>query len=384
MRACLEVDVQAFSENVRTLSTLAGKNSFFCPMIKADSYGHGALVMAKKLQSMGCKRLGVISVEEGLQLKSISNEVDVYVFGSYDRDQINVIDSCRFIPVVGQWTDLKNLLKSERKEIPFHIKFNLGMNRLGFSLSELSSIAEYVQSCPHLKLKGICSHLGEGDKIHKTLQKIVSFKDVCRYFQSFFPFEKLQCHLLGSAGWWNLWSYSKLEPNLGFRPGICLYGIKPPMIFEYEEAKKKYNSVSLKNVSVLKSFVVQSRVLSAGQSVSYGGTWTAEKRSVLAVVSMGYADGLPYRLSNKADVLFRGKKVPIVGRICMDFFMIDVTMVVEEQEEVGKGEEVVIFGSQGNNFISVEEQAEKAGSIPYELLTRIGNRVHREYLLKPD
>ena len=384
MRACLEVNVQAFSENVRMLSNLAGPDGFFCPMIKADGYGHGALAIAKNLQSMGCKKLGVISVEEGLQLKSISHEMDIYVFGSYDKDQIDVIDSCRFIPVVGQWTDLKNLLESKKEEIPFHIKFNLGMNRLGFRLSEMSSIAEYIQSYPRLKLKGVCSHLSEGGNVHKTLQRIISFKDICRYFQSFFPSEKLPCHLLGSAGWWSLWSHFKLEPSLGFRPGICLYGIKPPVIFESEEAKKRYDSVSLKNVSVLKSFVVQSRVLSTGQSVSYEGTWTARTPSVLAVVSMGYADGLPYRLSNKADVLFRGKRVPIVGRVCMDFFMIDVTTVVGSQEEVGKGEEVVIFGSQGNNFISIEEQAEKAGSIPYELLTRLGNRVHRKHLLKTD
>ena len=384
MRACLEVNTQALSENVQILSDLAGKNSFFCPMIKANSYGHGAWAVAKSLRSIGCKRFGVISIEEGVQLKSFSKEMDIYIFGSYDKSQIDVIDSYGFTPVVGQWADLKNLLDSKKKEIPFHIKFNLGMNRLGFQLSEMSSVVEYIQSYSRLKLKGICSHLNEGEKVDKTIQRTVSFKGICHYFQNFFSGKKLQFHLLGSAGWWALWSHSKLEPNLGFRPGICLYGIKPPVIFESEKARRKYNSVSLKNVSVLKSFVVQSRVLSSGQSVSYGGTWTARKRSVLAVVSMGYADGLPYRLSNKADVLFRGKRVPIVGRICMDFFMIDVTMVVDKQEEVNKGEEVVIFGSQENNFISVEEQAEKANSIPYELLTCLGNRVHREYLFRSD
>ena len=384
-RACLEVDLQALSENVHVLSALAGgKSSFFCPMIKADSYGHGALVVAKQLQSISIKKVGVISVEEGLQLKSLSREMGIYIFGPFDRVQINVIDDHGFIPVVGQWEDLKSLAES-KKEIPFHIKFNLGMNRLGFHLSEVSSLVEYIRQYPCLQLKGVCSHLNEGEKAglgkeEKAIQQIVSFQNICHSFQCYFSSRCLQFHLLGSAGWWALWSHSKWERDLGFRPGICLYGVKPPVVFESEEARKKYDSIDLRNVSVLKAFVMQSRILSVGQSVSYGGIWTAKRKTVLAVVSMGYADGLPYNLSNKADVLFRGKRVPIVGRICMDFFMIDVTMAVGEEKEVSKGEEVVIFGSQADNFISLEEQAEKADSIPYELLTRIGNRVHRDYL----
>ena len=126
----------------------------------------------------------------------------------------------------------------------------------------------------------------------------------------------------------------------------------------------------------MKSFVVQSHILQPGQSVSYGKEWTAGEKSVLAVVSMGYGDGLPYGLSNKAEVLFRGERVPIVGRVCMDFFMIDITKVLKEKE-VYRGEEVVVFGFQNSNFISIEEQAQKAGSIPYEILTGLGRRVHR-------
>ena len=386
MRACLEVDLQALSENIKILSGLAGESSFFCPMIKANSYGHGALVVAKKLQSIGLKNVGVISIEEALQIKSLSRKMEIYVFSSFDKKQIDLIDSYGFIPVVGQWEDLKNLAGSQKKEISFHIKFNLGMNRLGFQSSEVSVLIEYIKSYPCLNLTGLCSHLSEGEtaglgRNNWTTQQIGSFKKICCKFQNAFPDQDLQCHLLGSVGWLALWSHSKLDPILGFRPGICLYGIKSPVAFKSKAVKKKYNSLNLKNVSCLKSFVVQSRILSVGQSVSYGRTWIAKKKSVLAVVSMGYADGLPYRLSNKAEVLFRGKRVPIVGRVCMDFFMIDATAVVDEQE-ICKGEEVVIFGPQKNNFIPIEEQAEKAGSIPYELLTGLGNRVRRVFLFR--
>ena len=376
--------MQALGENIQMLSELTGKGSFFCPMIKADGYGHGALAVAKKVQSIGIKKAGVVSVEEALQLKELSKDMEIYVFGPFDKSQVNAIDTYGFIPVIGQWENLRDLSFSKKKEICFHIKFNLGMNRLGFAPSEAPALIKHIQNSPSLKLTGICSRLSEGEAVgweekhSQTIRKTILFKKICDQFGNSFSTSDLQFHLLGSAGWWALWSHSRLDSKLGFRPGICLYGVKPPLLFASQAAKKKYKSIQLKNVFCLKSFVVQSHFLSAGQTVSYGGTWRAKKKSLLAVVSMGYADGLPYNLSNKAEVLFRGKRVPIAGRVCMDFFMIDVTGVWNKQT-VKKGEEIVIFGFQGDSFISIEEQAKKADSIPYELLTRIGHRVHRMY-----
>lgn len=383
MRSCLEINTSALIENVNTLLDLSGKESFFCPMIKTNSYGHGALDVVKILKSKGLKKIGVVSIEEALELKSFAEEMEIYIFGPFDKKDIDLINTYGFIPIVGQWEDLKTL-SVLKKEIPLHVKFNLGMNRLGFETSEIPDLIDYIQSHPSLKLTGVCSHLNEGEKAgsgedQDTTEQIRSFQDIISRFQSVFSQRRLQSHLLGSAGWWALWSHSQCDPSLGFRPGICLYGIKPSVFFRSEEAKKKCDSIKLKMVSCLKSFVVQSHNLSAGQSVSYGKEWTAQKESVLAVVTMGYGDGLPYKLSNKAEVLFRGERVPIVGRVCMDFFMIDITKVAGA-EKVCRGEEVVIFGSQNNNFISIEEQARKAGSIPYEFLTGLGRRVYRVFL----
>lgn len=405
MRACLEVDIKALKENIRILSSFFGGKCFFCPMIKANGYGHGARTLAKIIQSIGFKKLGVISVEEALELKSVSKNLEIYIFGPFCSNQVDVIGENNFIPVVGQWEELKSLGQYSKKEISFHIKINLGMNRLGFSLQEVSALMDYIQNTPRLKLKGVASHLHEGETAgmeekqniegikftfskhqetalerekNHTGQKINQFKSVCDKFKTCFPGNGLQFHLLNSAGGWAVWSHSLEDSYLGFRPGICLYGIKPKVCFYSEEAKKKYHSVKLKPVSQLKAFVVQSRVLSPGQSVSYGKTWTARRKTVVAVVSMGYADGFPYQLSNKTEVLFRGKKVPVIGRVCMDFFMIDVTAL--KGSEICKGEEVVIFGSQEKHFISVEEQAEKASSIPYEILTGLGSRVRRIYV----
>ena len=422
MRALLTLDTKALKHNVAVLSHLIGKKTFFCPMIKANAYGHGYYNIAQKLKSFGVKKLGVVSVEEALQIKDLAQEIEIYIFGPFEKSEIRFLESSPFIPVVGQWEDLKNLA-TIKKKMPLHIKFDLGMSRLGFDLSEQTALIKYIKAHPRLCLKGLCAHLNEGEKagledlaqpfwkkslkesarqqaaslslrkkrLKHSFQKspkggqpegceIALFQQLCHKFQAGFPEQKLQPHLLNSAGGLSLWSHSKSPLNLGLRPGISLYGIKPPVLFANHKAKKKYESVPLKPVSCLKSFVAQSRIVRPGQAVSYNKTWRAKKKSCIAVVSLGYADGLPYALSGRgAKVLFRGKKVPIVGRICMDFFMIDLTQVLAGEEPTKRGEEVVIFGPQGKNFIPIEEQAQKACSTPYEFLTRLGNRVKRVF-----
>ena len=385
MRACLEVNLKALKENVKVFSLMTHKEKgFFCPIVKANSYGHGAREVAKAMREAGIRKVGVISIDEALPLKEL--DLEIYIFAPFDKTQIEVLDLYHFIPVVGQWTDLESLTLSKRKEVPFHLKFNTGMNRFGFLPSESSLILEYIKKYPMLKLQGLASHLSEGEGLgskqnSSALQQINSFKKIHHFFKNSLPYQNLHIHLLNSAGFFALWCHSQLEGfSLGFRPGISLYGIKPPVLFSSKEAEQKYDSIHLKPVPCLKSFVVQSYTLPAGQAISYGGKWITKKKSTLAVISMGYADGLPYRLFNKGEVLFRGERVPIVGHICMDFFMVDVTAVVREGGEVQRGEEVVIFGAQKNRFISVEEHSDTIQSIPYEILTRLGERVKRVYL----
>ncbi|MDE0119300.1 MAG: alanine racemase [Bdellovibrionales bacterium] len=386
MRACLEVDLKALKENVKTFYAMTCKEKgFFCPIVKANSYGHGALEVAKAMREAGIKKIGVISIDEALALKELASDMEIYIFAPFDKTQMEVIDLYHFIPVVGQWDDIEALTLSKKKEVPFHLKFNTGMNRFGFPPSEVSPILEYIKKHPMLKLQGLASHLSEGElagfkKNSSALRQIHNLKKIHHFFKQFFPNQNLHIHLLNSAGFFALWCHSQLKDfSLGFRPGICLYGIKPPVLFSSKEAEQKYHSIHLKPVSCLKSFVVRSYTLPAGQPISYGGKWITKKKSKVAVISMGYADGLPYRLFNKGEVLFRGERVPIVGHICMDFFMVDVTAVVGAAGEVQRGEEVVIFGSQNNRFISVEEQSDAVDSIPEEILTRLGERVQRVY-----
>ena len=422
MRACLTVDLKALKHNVKILSK-KNQTGFFCPIVKANAYGHGALQITKALCQAGVKQVGVVSIEEALELnqtarkpvsfekgatweafsscpknsnRGFSNKIsvtplmDIYILGPFYKDQIPWLSLYGFIPIVGGWNNLKALAhfaKTAKKPISFHLKFNTGMNRFGFLPSEKEQVLRYIQKHPALKLKGLASHLSQGEGAGSqtkgsAVKQIHSFKKVCGFFKTSLPKTNIDTHLLNSEGWFALWchglNHSNKDCDLGFRPGIALYGVKPPVDFLSHKAKKKYHSLDLRPIACLKAFVVHSYTVSRKQKVSYGGEWQAKQKSTLAVVSMGYADGLPYRLYKEGEVLFRGKKAPIAGRICMDFFMIDVSHQAREGE-IKKGEEVVIFGSQKKNFISVKDQAKKAGSIPEEFLTRLGPRVVKIY-----
>ncbi len=388
MRACLTVDLKALKHNLKLLSTLTQRaKGFFCPVIKANAYGHGALEVGELLCSAGIRQAGVVSVEEALELRGLAGDMDIYILGPCPKDQMPCLGLYGFIPLVGGWKELEALADFSsvgKKPVSFHLKFNTGMNRFGFLPSERAKVLAFIQKHEGLKLKGLASHLSDGEKAGSqkggsAFQQVQSFKNLSDFFKNALAGSRLDIHLLNSAGWFALFCHNLTEDlSLGFRPGIALYGVKPPVDFLSSSAKKKYGALPLKPVACLKSFVVRSYRLSHGERVSYGGEWRATGPSTLAVVSLGYADGMPYRLFKGGEVLFRGRRAPIAGRICMDFFMIDVTQQAREGA-VRNGEEVVVFGRQKNHFISVEEQVEKAGSIPEEFLTRIGPRVQKIY-----
>ena len=385
MRACLEVNLQYLADNIKILHSLSeititqpskeSLKNFFCPMVKANSYGHGVIEIVKMLKKSGVTKVGVISFEEAMEIKDMG--LTVYVFGPYESADIELMNRYSFIPVVGQWQDLKILLCSQKKQ-KFHIEFNMDMNRTGFELSEAEVLINYIKKNPILQLEGVASHLSTGEELGSDFYISEKFKNLLKMFKNAFPKQNLNVHLFNSSGFFSIWSHSLTGLDWGFRPGISLYGIKPKIQFSSSVAKKKYQSLNLKPVSCLKSFVVQTRSLSQGEGVSYCKTWKASKQSTIAVVSMGYADGLPFQGSNKMKVLLRGKRVPVIGRVCMDFFMLDATTVAKKGE-LKRGEEVVIFGSQQEASISPTEQADVLQTIPYQLMTGLGKRVIRIY-----
>ena len=383
----LHLNIKALKSNIKQLRKWAWQEGegFFCPMIKADAYGLGAGALSRPLYSAGVRHLGVLSLEEALEIGRPG--LRIYIFGPLTPSEAEVVLKQGFVPVISRWGDLKALAKAQRKTpgslAAFHLKFNTGMNRLGFALSDREALKQFLIQNPGLVLQGLCSHLGEGERAGLRFssfsrQQIKRFQNTVQDFKSHFPGKFLRTHLLNSAGWFSLWSHGRLDPALGFRPGICLYGVKPPVVFSDRKARDRYNLLCLKPVLCLKSRIVQVRSLKPGEWVSYGRSFRAKKKSVVAVVEMGYADGFLRSLSGRAFVLLRGRPVPVIGSVCMDFFMVDVSRS-EKEAAVQCGEEVVLFGKQKGREISLQEQAQKAGTLPHELLTRLGKRVVRVY-----
>ncbi len=375
----LEIDLKAIKTNAKILSHKAFKEGlFFCPMLKANAYGLGAISIARALSETGVKSCGVLSVAEAEEIKT--HIPHIYLFGPLASQGIKVAFKEGFIPVIGCWEDLKlwQLKGKTSGGKNFHLKFDIGMGRLGFSPLELNSLKTYLKQHPGLCLSGVASHLSEGEKQSPlTLNQMQSFEKIHRELKPLAsPQYKWQAHLLNTASFFSLWHRKKLKPFFGLRTGIGLYGIKPPLKFKNPLFKNQYKNLSLKPALKLKSHVVCVKEIKKEAGVSYGSLWRAKKKSTIAVVAMGYADGFLRSFSNRCHVLFRGKKTALRGAVCMDFFMIDVTGA-EKQKPVQNGEEVVVFGSQKTNFISVEEQAQKAKTLPHELLVRWGGRVKK-------
>lgn len=362
-----EIKLSHLAHNFRTLRSLV-KNPFFCPMVKANAYGHGDFQVARTLIEAGAEYLGVVLVEEGIALRTAGIEVPILVFGVFDHGSAEEALDHNLTPVLSSWAQIKafenNL--SSKSGYSVHLKFNTGMNRLGFETLEAKKLGEYFKTTDKLALKGICTHLINGEDAGKpggsSELQIKSFKKALE----FFDLTDVVVHYLNSSA-----ILLEVDPLVGARPGIALYGVQPPT---YKSVK-----ADLLPVMSLRTTVEIIHRVSAGQSVSYGATWVAKKDSVVAVVPLGYADGYSRSFSNLGKMLIRGKKVSVTGIVCMDYTMLDVTEL-DQQKKIEIGEEVVVFGQQKGVSLGVEELSQIIGSISYEIITRIGARVPRVFI----
>jgi alanine racemase len=390
-----EIDLEALRHNLRTLRSQVPTGTFFCPMIKSFAYGHGDVEIAKAVYDEGERIVGVALIEEGIRLRNLGLiDLDIFIFGPFDYLGAKAVIEHNFTPVVSsmyQLNELIDALGATRKlSLKLHLKFNTGMNRLGFSYSEISEIKKKLQSHNKLKLTGLCSHLMSGEDLgcidSETEKQILLFNKIVNEFKEY---PQLQNHLLNSSGFLGSWALSKEDKKnelniFGVRPGIALFGVSPK--FKNEKINKYVlENLKLKPVMCLKSEVIQVHALSPGQVVSYGGTWTSKTKALVGIIPIGYADGYTRQHSNKGTIVVLGKKLPVIGTVCMDYTLVDLTKLLTEgiikssQEVIGQ--EVVLFGrSQTGDGLPVESVAEKIDTIAYELLTCIGKRVPRQYL----
>ncbi len=375
-----QVNLTNLLENYRTLLGLLPEPTFFCPMVKANAYGHGDVEVAMALQDAGCHSQGVGLIEEGMRLRKAGIKSQVLLFGMFDERSAPEMLAQALTPVLSDWYELEILQKLLKKPLKVHLKFNTGMNRLGFEVGEAPRLRDYFAQNPLFDLEGICTHLMRGEDAGvlggESEQQLILLEEAIGVFKGM----NFSVHALNSSGLINYSERMKLDlPSpqgapwpLGARPGLALYGLTPATIDQVQ--------LPLKPVLTWKTQIVKLHRLEVGDRVSYGGSWEAARKSLIGVLPLGYADGYPRVLSNRSATLCHGMRAPAVGTVCMDYFMIDLTDIEKLHGQVAVGDEVVVLGSQGEQAISADELADKAGTISYEVMTHISDRVPREFI----
>lgn len=363
-----EVDLSALSHNLREVRRLVGRRKIMA-VVKANAYGHGMIPVARALLAAGADWLGVARGTEALELRSRGITAPVLVLGYVDPGESPALASAGIhLTVYDRRTAeaLAGVAQREGKTLRVHLKVDTGMGRLGMP-HDASGVQDAlaVANLTGIKVEGLFTHFACADDPDEGSVRL----QVERFLQFARQLEKeglrITCkHAANSAAVMRL-----PESHLDMvRPGIMLYGLHPsPFTSGYAD---------LHPVMSFKARVAQVKSVGAGFPVSYGWTHRTSGPAVLATVAVGYADGYSRLLSGRGEVLIRGKRVPLVGRVCMNLLIVDVTGV----ESVATGDEVVLFGRQGEVFLPVEEIAEKVGTINYEVVCAVGAGVPRVYL----
>lgn len=379
-RTFAEINLDHLYHNYSTLKSLAGSDRFFCPMAKANAYGHGDVQVSQFLQDLGVEVFGVCLIEEGYLLRQSGINTEILVFRGFDKNGAQKILDLQMTPVVSTWQQIEALELAADEPIKVHVKFNTGMNRLGFNSDQHEQLKKYFKNSKKLKLSALLSHYHSGEDAYSSQGHSFKQTQELAHLVDYFSDMDVQFHLLNSAGIANLarvrqdniLNHYLENKNWGFRPGLSLYGYDP---------LKAQSCLELKPVMTLKSVVNNIRVVKAGESVSYGAQWIAKQDSLIAVVPIGYADGVHRLLSNRGKALFAGKEVPIIGRVCMDFLMLDLTSAITpDQMNKYDEEEVILFGyDQTGQLLSAEAAAQASETISWEVLTSVGERVPRKF-----
>lgn len=364
-----EINLNAIVHNIREFRRLLPKDVKIMAVLKADAYGHGAVEVADAAIRGGADSFAVAFLEEGIELREAGVRKPVLLIGSTPPGQASQIIKYNLTQTVFSLEMAEAISReAERRntEVSVHVKVDTGMGRVGLFPREAVAFIRAVSRLPGIKIEGILTHLASADEedLAYTYRQVELFNETvaaCRDAGIEIPL----VHAANSAG-----AITVPESRFNMiRLGISLYGQYPSEVI-------KSDLVRLKPVLSFKSRVVFLKKVPPGTCLSYGSTFTAERESVIATIPVGYADGFNRLLSNRGQVLVRGRRAPIVGRICMDYSMIDVTGI----EEVQVGDEVVLYGSQGNDEITVDEVANLLETISYELLCAVDKRVSRFYV----
>ncbi len=361
----LRIDLDAIRDNFRAIREKAGVPVM--AIVKADAYGHGAVQIARLLEPE-CAFFGVSSVSEALELRYAGLEKPILILGHTPAELFPMVVQQRIRPAIFRWEDALALSReAERSGIvaPFHFVVDTGMSRIGFQATEeAADICARIASLPGLEAEGLFSHFATADcaDLADAKKQAALFDGFDRMLKARGVAVKIR-HLDNSAGLMNFEDHYEMV-----RSGIVTYGLYPSDEVDPELLK-------LRPALSWHSHISHIKTLEAGRAISYGGTFVTEKTTVVATVPAGYADGYRRSLSGKFYVLIRGKKAPILGRVCMDQLMVDVTDIPGTLP----GDPVTLIGCDGQERITVEEIARAADSFNYEFVCGISRRTPRQY-----
>jgi len=358
-----EINLDNLSYNFGQIKRLVSSRAKIMVTVKADAYGHGLIPVARRLVREGVDFLGVASIDEGIKLREAGINLPILILGVVLKKDIAPLFKYRLTTTLcdeGLALALNNKARVLRKPIDVHIKVDTGMGRIGVLHKDAEKLIKKIHRLKFIRIEGLFTHLASAD-INRdfTFYQIGLFQDLIRKLNK----DGINIPLVHAANSMGVIGYKRSHFNM-VRPGLAIYGLYP----------KENLKINLKPVLSLKTEVVFIKRVPAGYGVSYGQTYITKKSTRIATLPIGYGDGYPRNLSNLAPVLIRGRRFKISGRICMDQIMVDVGDL-----NVRIGDEVVLIGAQGKNRISAEELAKLSGTIPYEIVCGLGNRIPRIY-----
>lgn len=369
-RVWAEIDLDALAYNMKEIRKRTKPEAKIMTVVKTDAYGHGAVEIAETLLENGADCLAVAMLDEAVELRRSGITAPILILGLTHPEYYEAVIREEVAQTVDSFEQAEALSKAATglgKKAVVHLKLDTGMGRIGFTCRE-SDVEEIkrIVSLPNLSVEGVFTHFAKADEADPAYTQ--------EQFGRFMGFlERLEKegvhipvrHVSNSAA---TLRFPEMHLEM-VRPGIILYGYYPSGDFEKGIA-------DLRPVMSLRARITHIKEMSEGETVSYGGTYQVKGRQKIATVPVGYGDGYFRILSGKAKMLVKGETVPVVGRICMDQSMIDVSSV----HTIHVGDEVVIFGHEGGKTLSLDALAEEAGTIPYELLCAVSRRVPRVYL----
>jgi alanine racemase len=361
------IDLAALRWNLRQISQKIADTRILC-MVKGNAYGHGAAPVARALADEGAYGFGVATFEEAIELREAGVRRPILVLAGTYPDQVGRFVEHQLTAAAHDVAALKSLEAAAQERgatVAVHVKIDTGMGRLGFPAAEIGSWLPELQKLKALKIEGVFSHFSQAESVQGdyTQKQLHMFRDVVARLRSQLLAPPL-AHLANSAATITL---SEAYFDM-VRPGIMLYGAYP--------SPEMRSQIELRPVLSWKTRIMQLKKVPTGTSISYGQTFVTQRESLIATLPVGYADGYKRLLSNRGEVLIKGRRAPVTGRVCMDLTMVDVTDIANVQPE----DEVVLLGRQAAAEITADEMAAWANTISYEILTSISARVPRIYL----